>query len=139
MTLRSSDEIVVRTSTDLIDVWAELMGPHGFATRTLWHIFLGPDGRLGPTIVPVEDLPARPDDATLHRIAGTLHELRREAGLASIAVLYSRPGPDVMTAADRAWARAVRAAFGTDGFPWPVHLATHGRVRTFAPDDLLAV
>ncbi|MGN6608131.1 MAG: hypothetical protein ACTHMS_14105 [Jatrophihabitans sp.] len=139
MTLRPPDETFVRTDHDLFDLWRDLMGTEGFGTRSLWHVFLGPDGRLEPVVVPIDDLPATPDTEVLATFAGILHDLRDEVGWASMAVLLSRPGPGTMSAGDRAWARAVGVAYARLGPRWPMHLATRGHVRLFAPDDLIAV
>lgn len=113
------------------------MGPGGFAMSSLWMVFLDEDSRLSPVIVPIDDLPAEPDDQSVRNLAWIIGDLLREGAAASVALLLSRPGPRAMTDADRRWARALRDALRELPI-WPVHLATRGHVQVFAPDDLVA-
>ena len=113
------------------------MGPGGFATSSLWMVFLDDDSRLTPVIVPIEDIPAEPDEQSVGNLAYIIGDLLDDGAAASVALLLSRPGSRAMTEADRRWARALREAL--DELPmWPVHLATRGNVQVFAPDDLVA-
>lgn len=112
------------------------MGPGGFATSSLWMVFLDDERRLTPVIVPIEDIPTEPDEVAARNLAQIIRELLRDGAAASVALLLSRPGPRAMTGADRRWAQALRDAMA--GLPmWPVHLATRGHVQVFAPDDLV--
>lgn len=113
------------------------MGPGGFATSSLWMVFLDDDSRLTPVIVPIEDIPAEPDEQFVGNLAYIIGDLLSDSAAASVALLLSRPGSRAMTEADRRWARALREAL--DELPmWPVHLATRDNVQVFAPDDLVA-
>lgn len=125
----------VRTDDDLIELWRQLMGDGGFGTSTLWTIFIGDDGLVSRVIVPIDDLPVMPDGVDV--VQNVFVDMLDEQQLASAAFLLSRPGPSHMTESDRAWARALLAADDRRLTEWPVHLATQGRVRVFAPDDLL--
>jgi hypothetical protein len=128
---------VVRSNAELAEVWRGLMGPGGFAMSSIWLVFLDEDSRLSPVIVPIEDIPAEPDDQFIGTLAYIVGDLLDDGAAASIALLLSRPGSRAMTEADRCWARALREAL--DDLPmWPVHLATRGHVQVFAPDDLVA-
>lgn len=113
------------------------MGPGGFGTASVWMVFLDDESRLSPVIVPIDDLPAEPDDQFVGNLAHMVGDLLRDGAAASVALLLSRPGPRAMTDADRRWARALRDAMGELPM-WPVHLATRGQVQVFAPDDLVA-
>jgi hypothetical protein len=128
----------VRTDTDLYRLWQELMGPGGFGKRSLWLMFLGPDGRPTKVLVPIEDIPAEPDPLLVRHLHKILVDLSADIDIGSVPALLSRPGPARMTAADRRWA----AAWRTDARPeitrWPMHLATYERIQVFAPDDLIA-
>lgn len=138
MTLRPPEETFVRTSAELTELWRAMMGPGGFAVRSIWHIFFEVDGQMNPLVVPIDDIPAEPDALLLSNLAETMRGVSRNIRAASLAVLLSRPGPAHRTPADRRWAIALRDAFGSSLCPWPVHLATRGRVQIFAPDDLIA-
>lgn len=113
------------------------MGPGGFGISSLWLIFLDQDGRLQPVISPIDDIPSVPDRGLLRGVAGVVEDLIATGTVASVAMLLSRAGPSDMTPADREWARALRHELGSELCRWPIHLATHGRVQVFAPDDLI--
>lgn len=117
-------------------LWQELMGPEGFGQRSLWLMFLDPDGYAAKVLVPIDDIPLEPDPA----IIGNLQEIvaQLDANIASVPMLLSRPGRSAMTAADRRWARALREDAPPEFLRWPVHLATYNRIQVFAPDDLIA-
>jgi hypothetical protein len=138
MTLRPPHQTFVHTDADLLDLWRAMMGPGGFGTRSLWHVFLDDDGRMSPVVLPIDDLPAEPDPALLATLGTVLRDLVADQGLATVAVLLSRPGPDAVLPPDRRWACAIGDAYDGLPFTWPIHLATRGSVRVFAPDDLIA-
>jgi hypothetical protein len=127
----------IRTHADLAAVWQRLMGTGGFARSTLWLIFVGADDGLQRVIMPIDDLPGEPDERFVGNLVHVLTELHDAGDFASAALLLSRPGPPEMSGADRRWARVLRDALGPLS-PWPLHLATRGRVQVFAPDDLIA-
>jgi hypothetical protein len=128
---------VVRSCADLTNLWESLMGPGGFGVTSLWLIFLDADNRLQPAIVPIDDLPTEPDREFLRSLMQIIADLVDSGSTSSVAMLLSRPGPAVISGPDRRWARALRAELGDRLTTWPIHLATPGRVRVFAPDDLL--
>ena len=127
----------IRSATDLLHAWERLMGQGGFGRSSLWLIFLDADARLQRVIMPIDDLPVLPDDRFVGNLALILGELQDGGEIASTALLLSRPGTAQMTDADRTWARVLRERLAHVS-PWPVHLATRGRVQVFAPDDLIA-
>jgi hypothetical protein len=126
----------VRSEADLCRLWQTLMGPGGFGQRTLWLLFLAPDGYPCKVIVPIEDLPAEPDA----QFVGNLHSIVTSMGpdVGTVPLLLSRPGRANMTASDRRWASALRTDAPPEVLRWPVHLATCDRIQVFAPDDLIA-
>ena len=85
--------------------------------------------------MPIDDLPTEPDRKFLRSLMQIVADLVDRASTSSVAMLLSRPGPAVITGPDRRWARALRAELGDRLATWPIHLATPGRVRVFAPDE----
>jgi len=115
----------IRTPADLHLAWRMLMGDLGFAGRTLWLLFLTPDGRaLGP-LLDIADLPDGPHGLEVDQLVSFCRELLDGPGSGgSLAMLITRPGSDPWHVGDRAWARyltAVAARLG--GQVWPVHRA----------------
>lgn len=133
MTTTPPFETTVRTDTELYALWHTLMGSGGFAQRSLWLLFFDHDGHPEPVIVPIDDLPLRPDARLVRALGEIVDGLTVEGGVASVAMLLSRPGRRQMTADDRVWARALAPITPA----WPMHLATTDRLQPFAPDDLL--
>jgi hypothetical protein len=132
--LRPPHDAVVRTANDLSELWSALMGDGGFGQRTVWLLFLGRDGRPEPVIVPIEAIPARPEARLIDALATIVGDLIATGDVASVALLFSRSGPQHMTDDDRRWARALTKVSRR----WPIHLATADRIQVFASDDLLA-
>lgn len=130
-------ETPIRSDADLLAVWQRLMGSGGFGRRSIWFVFIDEDDRLQRLVMPIDDVPEEPDQLTIGNLATIFTELHDGGQFASTAMLLSRPGPAQMTGGDRRWAQALRSGLGRVS-PWPVHLATHGEVRVFAPDDLIA-
>lgn len=130
----------IRDEADLTTRWRQLMGPGGFDTRRAWLAWFDAQGHQLPALMPIEDLPARPDPVLLPRLMEVLTGACPVGG--SIAVLLSRPGSGAVTDDDRAWARALYAqardarARAVSVPLWPVHLATFDRVRPLTVDDL---
>ena len=126
----------IRTDADLADLWRALMGPDGFARRSLWLVMLDDTGRPLPLVVPIDDIPELPDDDLRRGLAESVRHLERLDGVHTVAALVSRPGTALMTEGDRRWARALHQHTALTA-RWPLHLGTAGRVHVFAPDDLV--
>jgi hypothetical protein len=135
MTMTPPHETIVHSDTELFELWQGLMGDGGFGRRSVWLLFFDADGRPEPVIVPIDDIPARPNARLIDALGEIVAGLKREGTVASVAMLLSRPGPRHMTADDRAWARALMPITPA----WPIHLATTDRMQVFAADDLLPV
>ncbi len=125
-------DVPVRSSLALTRRWASVLQPPVFGRRSLWLAWLGADGRQSPVVVPVDDLPLRPDR---RRLAGLLDVHRQVAdhlgGLdVHLALALCRPGEPVATADDDAWASALHELLddALDG-TWSLHLAAGGRVE----------
>jgi hypothetical protein len=119
------------------------MGDGGFERTSLWIVWYDADGRQLPVVVPIDDLPRTLDAEALENLIGMLSHLE-SMGAASVALALSRPGPGLITAADRDRANAILAAVDRarrskafDLKLWPIHLATTDSVRPLTVDDLV--
>ena len=115
----------VRTPADLHATWRTLMGGLGHSGRTLWLLFLQPDGRpLGP-LLSIDDLPDGPYDLEVDELVAVCREILDGPGSGgSLAMLITRPGRDPWHVGDRAWCRYLTAvADRVGGRVWPVHRA----------------
>jgi hypothetical protein len=85
----------------------------------LWIMFVDGDGRQSPVIVPIADLPRRPDHRGLAGLARVLRglrdELATERGPGAVIVTRERTGDDAVLAADREWAAALADVCRTAG------------------------
>jgi hypothetical protein len=133
MTLTPPSETIVRSDTELFALWRRLMGSGGFGIRTVWLLFFDADGRAQHVIVPIEGVPLGVDQRLVDAIGVIITDLIDRDGVASVALLLSRPGQSQLTDDDRCWARALTAISAR----WPVHLATTDRIQVFAWDDML--
>jgi hypothetical protein len=128
----------LRDDADLHALWCTLMGPDTFAWRTLWLMFLDAEDRPRKVLVPIDHVPDEPDTSSLQSLDHMIREATADVGGGSVPLLISRPGAPAMDDRDRRWAAALVGELGHHLGRWPVHLATHGVVRVFAPDDLIA-
>lgn len=138
MTISPRQCTPIRTESDLLQRWQELMGTEGFGCRSLWLIFLDDAGSQSDLIMPIDNVPMLPDPREVRRIVELIARVRDEIGAIDVPLLLSRPGPSHITEGDRIWAMALAQAMRGQRPHWPIHLATHGRVQVFAPDDLVA-
>ncbi len=132
VTTPSLTDVPIRSSLALTRRWADVLQPPVFGRRSLWLTWLGTDGLQAPLVVPIDDLPVRPDRP---RIAGLLDVHRQVADHlgdadAHLAMALCRPGEPVATADDTAWASALHELLDDvlDG-TWSLHLAAAGRVE----------
>lgn len=131
-------DLPVRSDADLLERWRLLMGPGGFARRSLWLLWFDAAGRQSPVVVPIDDVPARPEPAMLDglmAVAGGV--LAEHAPGGCVAMALSRPGPAGATSDDLAWGRALAEQARRTALPLRrVHLATCDLVRALPPDDV---
>ncbi len=128
-------EQVVTDEASLYELWQKLMGPGGFARRSIWMIFLEPDGRTIPSIQAIDEIPILPERLFVANLEDIAERLIEHDGVGSVAFLLSRPGSVNMSSGDRIWARSLQKLCRIGG--WPLHLATCDTIRAFAPDDLV--
>lgn len=117
--------------------WRSLVGTERFGRRSLWLIFLDAEGIQLPIVMPIDDVPARPDRTMLAGLGEILGQVRiADRHVASVAMLLSRPGDDAATAADWTWARELGRVLSRAGMPtWPLHLATNDQVQRITLDQ----
>lgn len=108
--LRSPDQTPpIRTAADLYRHWYSMMGPLGFADRSLWILLLEPDGRPLPVLSRMEQLPGLPQRRPLRNLITTMERVVAEqiGDCGRIAMLLSRPGHSQLTTSDQAWAEGL--------------------------------
>jgi hypothetical protein len=127
----------IRTQADLEEAWRHLMGPWGYGGASTW-LMLVLDDEVIPHLTEIAECEDPPEPEGIDGLADILRMLDEEiAPGARVAFLRSRPGADVVTDTDRAWASGLYDAARRAGVPAEVvHLATRGSVRAIPPDDL---
>ena len=129
----------IHNDRDLYECWRIMLGELGFTERTLWVAFILPDGTVIPHVVQVAEAPQFPSVEDITALyAMCTRELAYFGSEASIALLLTRPGADVVTDSDRAWGVSMANASRTTGIrTHPLHLASDKALRVLAPDDLI--
>jgi hypothetical protein len=127
------------TQADLEAAWRTLMGPWSFSGHSVWMMHVV-DDRPFPQLTEIAEAEEPPDAEHVDGLAEILLMLDREiAPGARVAFLRSRPGRDVITDTDRAWATGLYAAARRAGVPCEVvHLATRGAIRPI-PADVVGI
>jgi hypothetical protein len=136
--VRPDDMPPIRTQLDLHTHWRALMGPLGFSKRTLWLMFVGPDGRVDVPLTQIDLVPAQPEQRLLDQLLGTCAQILEHdlPNGTTVAFLRSRPGAGPVVDEDVAWATGLRDAARKAGVPCrPVHVANDEQVAVVAPDD----
>lgn len=126
----------IRTQADLERLWRALMGPLGFARRSLWIVPIDRDDRPGPAVA-IDDVPLAPGADDLDFLVDMLRH--GTFGEASVAFLVTVPGRRRISRGDREWARGLARVAGRAGMTdRPVHWANDAVLHVCAPDDLAA-
>jgi hypothetical protein len=130
---------VLRTQSDLEQMWRRLMSPLGFGARALWLVVVEGD-RPVPQVTEFAQVPDTPDEEIAEGLANVLGGLAPSlADDSSFAFLLTRPGggrPDVQ---DLAWARTLyEVGRRTRVRLTVIHLAHDHDVLPMSMDDLLA-
>jgi hypothetical protein len=134
---RPEDMPPVRSQADLHRTWQSLLGPLGFAGRSLWFLVLDEHGRPTSRLLQVEEMPLRPEPEMHASLVRVVSSMAEDGG--QVVFLLSRPGSDGLTEDDRAWASMLQEVARQAGVPvWPVHRANDRALLVLAPDDLSA-
>lgn len=79
----------------------------------LWLMLLDANGRQLPLLIPIEDIPLRPEPGEMTPLAAGIGTILAQNGPGgSVILALERPGSAQLTAPDQAWARELTAAFG---------------------------
>jgi hypothetical protein len=127
---------VVRTQSDVEQMWRRLMMPLGFGSTTLWMVMIEGERPL-PRVLELDDMPDSPDEDSARALAGLLENLASPQ--LCCAFLRSRPGAGRPDTNDLAWAQTLYAAGRLAGVHLAViHLAHDHDVMPLPMDDLVA-
>ncbi len=133
VTTPSLTDAPIRSSLALTRRWVEVLRPPVFGRRSLWLTWLDADGRQPPLVVPVDDVPVRPDRRVLAGLLDVHRQVADHLGDADahLAMALCRPGEPVAAGDDTAWAAALHELLddALDG-TWSLHLAAGGRVES---------
>ncbi len=142
MTTPRLADVPVTTPHALRQRWATVLDPPVFATRSLWVMWLRTSGAALPTVVPVDDVPRRPDAPATRNLAELAATVCTEAtgGEGHVAFALCRPGHAACTGSDQEWADQLGDALSRAGLKsWSLHLAAGGDVVPLVappwPDD----
>lgn len=135
---------LIATQAQLERAWSVLMGPHDFATASLWVLVIRRDNRPFPHLLEVAEMPAAPDEDDADLVARLIAEVSSgQRGFEPmrsgdrLAFLISRPGPGVVSESDRCWARLLYAACREAEVASAIaHLATDDGVRPLPLDEV---
>ncbi len=106
------DQTPVTTIAQAQDRVAQLVG--SAIRRQLWLMLLDRDGVQLPVVIPIEDIPLRPQSGHLTELAARFAELLDSyAPGGSVILTLERPGGADLTAPDQAWASELRTSFGS--------------------------
>jgi len=127
----------LHTDADVLLRVQQLVGP-AIAARQLWVMFVDGDGRQAPVVMPIPDVPLRPDARTVDDLAAVLAtvlaDLATAAGEGSAVLTLERVGRDAVLPGDRQWAAALQTACARAGAALRgLYLSTSGGVRPLAP------
>ncbi|MGY1743778.1 MULTISPECIES: hypothetical protein [unclassified Blastococcus] len=143
MTAIPRPDVPVRSTPALPRRWRELLGPPLFPVRSLWLVWLGPDGRMLDLVMPLDDVPAVPDRRVTAGIVA-LHDAvaaTRPGRAAHLALCLCRPGGPAATGADDGWSAELRDVLDEQlDATWSLHLAADGEARPLVqpPDRMWA-
>ena len=131
---------VIRSQSDLEEVWRKLMGPLGFGGHSVWLMFVQPDGTPLPHLTQIEECVRPPTPPERANFVALLKTLRAEMTAGErVVFLRSRPGRAAVLPDDLAWARSLYDACRAAGVETDVvHLATDEALVPLPMDEVLA-
>jgi hypothetical protein len=101
--------VPVITDRDVLDRVAAIISPAARRYRTLWLFFLHRDGIQANLVVPIDDLPERPEADVIGNVCYVAAQSIAQApSLLSVIITLGRPGTVRRTDADRHLLRALQ-------------------------------
>jgi hypothetical protein len=125
------------TDQDLVCRVDRLLDQDSRRHRSLWLLFLSGDGVQLPVVVPIDDVPERPDGLLVDNLCDVIAQVLDDAAPAGSAVVtLARPGDAATDDTDRHWFHALHAAALRRGAAIRlICLATPAGVRQLTIDD----
>lgn len=112
----TSDEAPVATEEDVLSRVDRAVDPASRRRQSLWLFFLDGDGAMLPVVVPVDDVPDRPDASSTDSLCDVVTQvLGTSEPEGSVVMALTRPGPATVSDVDRAWHRALRESASRRG------------------------
>ena len=94
--------VPVITDRDVLDRVAAIISPAARRYRTLWLFFLHRDGIQANLVVPIDDIPERPEAGVIGNVCYVASESIAQApSLLSVIITLGRPGTVRRTDSDR--------------------------------------
>jgi hypothetical protein len=121
------------TDTDVLQRVEQLVG-RAIATRQLWVMLVDGDGRQAPVVIPISDVPLRPEARVIDNLAailaGLCADLTTDTGNGTVILTLERIGRDAVLPVDRQWAAALQEVCDRAGAALRgVYLSTSGGVH----------
>ena len=121
------------TDADVLQRVEQLIG-RATVARQLWVMFVDGDGKQAPVIMPISDLPLRPEARVIDNLAAVLagmcDDLTTEVGSGTVILTLERIGRDAVLPVDRQWAAALHEACDRAGAVLRgMYLSTSGEVH----------
>jgi hypothetical protein len=127
--------VPVITDRDVLDRVAAIVTPAARRYRTLWLLFFRHGGFQANLVVPIDDVPERPEASVLDNVCYVASEsLAQAPDLHSVVIALSRPGTLRRTESDRHFLRALQRGAARHGTAVRMLvLATTEGVRDLGP------
>jgi hypothetical protein len=131
-------ETPVRTDADVLARVATILDSDARRQRSLWLFFIDSDGMQSNVVVPIDDVPERPDLVFAHNLGFVAaHAIADAAPGGQTVITLARPGPAELAEADRLWLAALREGVTLHDAPVRMYcLATPDTVRELGPVGL---
>ncbi len=119
------------TAADVLDRVGSCIDEHSRTGRSLWIMFVDPDGVQLPVLVPIDDVPESPELRDARAVCQMIaHVLDDAAPGGSAVISLARSGSGKVRESDRRWASTLRDAAADGGATLRmVCLATRDGIR----------